>query len=253
MKPFLTVIIPCYNEKENLNRGVLQEVYDYMKKQNFTWEVIVSDDESTDGSVEIVESQISNWGNFRHLKNPHGGKPSALMYGIKAARGKYVLFSDMDQSTPINQLKKLIPYANKKYGAVIGSRGMNRKNFPLYRRLGAVVFMGIRKAMLLSELDDTQCGFKLFNARVVKKAFPKLELFRKKEEVKGWKVTSYDVELLHIIKKMGNKIKEVRVVWHDEDESTGKGGERSKYIKESKEMFSQILRVKINDLRGMYN
>ena len=253
MKPFLSVIIPCYNEKENLNRGVLREVNDYMKKQKYSWEVIVSDDGSTDGSIEIVESQIKGWNNFRQLKNPHGGKPSTLMYGIKNAKGKYVLFTDMDQSTPINQLNKLLPHASKDYGAIIGSRGMNRKSFPWYRRLGAVVFMTFRKALLLAEIDDTQCGFKLFEAKMVSKAFPQIEHFRNKEEVRGWKVTSFDVELLHIIKKMGFKIKEVRVVWNDDDESTGKGNARSKYIKESKEMFTQILRVKINDLKGMYN
>ena len=253
MKPFLTVVIPSYNEKENLKRGVLSDVRSFMQKKKFVWEVLVSDDGSTDGSKKLVEEQIKDWKNFKLLKNPHGGKPSTLHYGIKAAKGKFVLFADMDQSTPINQLDKLLPHLKKEYDAVIGSRGMDRKNFPIYRRLGSMVFMGIRKSLILSEINDTQCGFKVFKTRTVKKAFPKLEFFREKKEVKGWSVTSYDVELLHIIKKMGGNIKEVVVDWHDEDVSESKGGSMQRYIKESKEMFGQILRVKRNDQKGFYN
>ena len=95
-KTFLSVIIPCYNEEENIKTGSLVSVRDFLEKQKYSWEVIVSDDGSTDHSRELVEKQIDKWRNFRLLKNPHGGKPSALLYGIKASSGKYVLFTDMD-------------------------------------------------------------------------------------------------------------------------------------------------------------
>jgi hypothetical protein len=107
--------------------------------------------------------------------------------------------------------------------------------------------------MILPEIKDTQCGFKLFEALSLKKAFLMLEFFKKAERVVGWKVTSFDVELLHILKKMGCKIKEVKVVWNDRDKSTGKGGALQKYTKESYEMVMQILRVKLNDVRGLYD
>jgi len=191
--------------------------------------------------------------NFRLLTNKHGGKPHALLCGIKKARGKYMLFTDMDQSTPIDQLEKLLPFLAKKYEVVIGSRGMDRKKFPIYRKLGSMVFIQFRKALLLRDINDTQCGFKLFNTEIVKSAFPKLEFFRNKQKVKGWKVTSYDVELLHIIKKMGYKIKEVTVNWSQEDESDSKGNSLTKYINESQEMLMQIIRVKYNDLRKLYD
>ena len=129
---------------------------------------------------------------------------------------------------------------------------MKRKNFPLYRKLGALVFMYIRKAFVLSDIDDTQCGFKLFERNLVKKVFPKLEFFKKNKKAKGWTVTSWDVELLHIIEKMGKKIMEVKVIWEDTDISSSKGGSFGRYFKESKDMLFQIIRVKLNDLRGMY-
>src|SRR3989304_3530510 len=139
-KIYLTVTIPCYNEEANLKRGVLKEIYDFLKAKDFGWEAIISDDGSTDASRNIAKKQIKSWDNFKLLENPHGGKPSTLLYGIKKSQGKYILFTDMDQSTPIGELDKLLPYLNKGYEVVIGSRGLVRKNFPLYRRLGAMGF-----------------------------------------------------------------------------------------------------------------
>ena len=250
---FLTVIIPSYNEAENIQRGVLADVYGYLKKQDFSWEVIVSDDGSSDGSLALVKKVVKHVKGFSLLENSHEGKPSALWYGIKKGRGKYVLFTDMDQSTPIDQLAKLISGAESGHKVVIGSRGLSRKNFPLYRRLGAAVFMSLRKSMILPEINDTQCGFKLFDRKVLLKAFPKLEFFKTLgKSVSGWKVTSFDVELLHIIKKMGYAIIEIKVDWEGKDESTGKGNSLQRYVKESYEMLLQVARVRLNDLRGAY-
>jgi dolichyl-phosphate beta-glucosyltransferase len=249
---YLSVIIPCYNESENLERGVLKEVWKYLHEQKYTWEVIISDDGSTDKSKELSEKYINDLKGFRILKNPHGGKPSTLLYGINSAKGKYVLFSDMDQSTPISEVSKLLPFLNQGYKVVIGSRGLTRKDFPLYRKLGAYAFSTMRRILILPEIVDTQCGFKLFDIKLLKKYFEKLDFFRNKGERKGWIVSSWDVEFLHMVKKSGEKIKEVQVDWTDRDESKGKGSPLGKYIKESKEMLLQIMRVKINDLRGLY-
>lgn len=250
---FLTIIIPCYNEEENLKREVLKEVNDFLKKKKFTWEVIISDDGSTDKSREIVKRQIKKWRNFKLKANPHGGKPSAIWSGIKSAKGQYVLLTDMDQSTPIDQLDKLYTNIREGHDVIIGSRGFQRKNFPAYRKLGALIFMALRKSFLLPKINDTQCGFKLFKTDLVKKAFPKLEFFRNRKKVKGWMVTSYDVELLHVLNKMPTDIKEVQVEWNDKDVSVSKGRAFGRYLHESKEMLGQILRVKINDTRGLYD
>ncbi len=249
----LSVIIPCYNEESNLKRGVLKSVYNYLKDKNFSWEVIISDDGSSDQSLDLINKEVSKYKNFKVLENPHGGKPYALFYGIKKSKGNYILFTDMDQSTPITELEKLIPYIENGYDAIIGSRGLKRKNFPLYRKLGSFVFASFRKLFLLPNIDDTQCGFKLFKKSVLLETFPSLEFFKKTKEVKGWTVTSYDVELLHLINKIGGKIREVKVLWKDEDISTSKGSALKRYLKESVDMFKQVLRVKINDLKGMYS
>lgn len=248
-KPYLSIVIPCFNESENLKTGVLDEVNDFLKKQKFTWEVIISDDGSTDDSREIVKKQIKDKKDFRLVENPHGGKPSAVWGGIQKSIGEYVLFTDMDQSAPIQEVLKLKPYF-KEYEVVIGSRGGERENFNLIRKLGSTVFRLFRKALMLRKIDDTQCGFKEFRADVARKIFPMLQFFKKEKVVKGWKVTSFDVELLFLAQKFGYKIKEVPVVWKDRDVAKGK---QKSYFKESKEMLLQIMRVKLNDLRGLYD
>lgn len=249
INPFLSIVIPCYNEKENLERGVLEEVSSFLKDQDFTWEVIISDDGSLDGSADLVSLDIAKRKNFILLKNQHGGKPFAIWQGIKKARGKYILFTDMDQSTPIQEISLIKPFLDS-YEVVIGSRGVERKNFSLVRKFGSFVFRNFRKVILLRNINDTQCGFKAMKSEIAKKIFPKLEFFKKKDKIMGWRVTSFDVELLFIAQKLGYRIKEVPVEWFDRDITRGK--QRS-YLKESKEMLEQILRVKINDLNGRYN
>jgi len=122
----LTIIIPCYNEENNLKRGVLDQVNDYLSRQKYNWEVIICNDESTDNSLDLIKQFVKNHPNFRYLDLPHGGKPSAVWSGIQNAKFEIVLFTDMDQSTPIDQVAKLLPHIEK-YDVVIGSRGILRE------------------------------------------------------------------------------------------------------------------------------
>lgn len=250
MKPFISVILPNYNELENLKRGVLNNVYKYLKSQPFTWEVIISDDGSSDGSVAYAEEFMTKHKGFKLLKNRHAGKPFALRSALKIARGQYTLFTDMDQSTPINQLEKLIPYTKDGFKVVIGSRGIRRRDSSALRQLASVIFLLARKVFLLRNIKDTQCGFKLLQTDLARNIFSRMRLFGRSSQTVGWKVTAYDVEMLFLAEKLGEEIQEVRVVWQDEDTSSGK---KRNFLKESIEMFTEILRVSVNDMLGKYN
>jgi len=205
-KPYLSVVIPCYNEENNLKRGVLDEVKNYLKKQPYLWEVIVSDDGSTDKSLEFLEKYCQKNPDFILLKNLHGGKPFAIRVGIKKAKGKIVLFTDMDQSTPIKEVEKLLPFFKKSYDVVVGSRGLERKGFSFLRRFASRIFLLFRKFLLLKNIDDTQCGFKAFKNRVAKDLFSQLLIFKNPAKVKGWRVGAFDVELLFIPKSGAIKL-----------------------------------------------
>lgn len=250
MKIYLSVIIPCYNEERNLQRDVLKEIEKYLKRQKYTSEVIVSDDGSTDRSLAMVEKFVKYHSRFKLLKNKHAGKPFALRAGLMKAKGEVILFTDMDQSSPISEIEKLLPWFEKNFDLVIGSRGKKRKRFPWYRQIISWGFRFFRRIFLLRGIIDTQCGFKALRKNPAKTIFKKMEIFKQKGETKGWRVGAWDVEMLYLAEKRGFKIKEVSVIWEDRDVA---GGKRKNFLKESKGMLLEILRVKINDWRGGYD
>lgn len=247
--PRISVIIPCYNEEANIRRGVLTEVEEYFKSAGYESEIIISDDGSTDESLSLLKDFVKKNRRFVLLENVHAGKPFALKSGLLKAKGSYVLFADMDQSTPIRELEELLLWYDKGFDFVIGSRGTSRKNFPLYRKMASFGFLIFRKLLLLRNIDDTQCGFKSAKREKILNVFSKLEVFKRKTDVKGWKVGAWDVEMLYLAEKFGYKIKEIPVLWLDRDISTGKN---RNFLSESKEMLMEIFRVRINDLKGVY-
>lgn len=251
MTPKISIIIPCYNEEKNLKNGVLEEVSSFLSKVNFTWEVIIANDESTDNSQKLIEEYAKKHANFRVLNLKHGGKPSAVWGGIKAAKYPWILFTDMDQSTPLKEIEKLSPYFNT-HDVVIGSRGSSREGNSIVRKLMASCFLLARRLILLPNIIDTQCGFKAFKTEAAKKLFPNLQFFKDKSDKKGWRVSAFDVELLFMAQKWGYKIKEVCVNWKNEDLSDTKGDNATRFKKESLNMIREIVRVKKNDLRGLY-
>jgi dolichyl-phosphate beta-glucosyltransferase len=253
MKTSLSIVIPCYNEENNLKKGVLTDVYNFLIKQPFNWEVLLCNDESTDNSLTLLKNFASNHKNFKVLNLSHGGKPSAVWGGIQQAKYSIVLFTDMDQSTPLSEINKLLPFFNQGYDLVIGSRGIQRQGNSLIRKIGAKVFLFSRRLFLLKNIVDTQCGFKAIKTTLAKKIFPELQFFKEKNNSQGWRVSAFDVELLFLAQKWGYKIKEVIVKWYNQDSSTTKGDNSARFKKESKQMLKEIIRVKYNDLHGLYD
>jgi dolichyl-phosphate beta-glucosyltransferase len=247
----ISIIIPCYNEEKNLKSGVLEEVARFLKNAKFTWEVIIANDESTDNSLKIVSDFVKKHQNFRVLDLPHGGKPSAVWGGIQKAKYPWILFTDMDQSTPLKEITKLLNFIDT-YDVVIGSRGKNREGNSIIRKIMASIFLTFRRLILLPNIIDTQCGFKMFKTKTARVLFPNLQFFKDKSNTKGWRVSAFDVELLFMAKKWGYNIKEVEVNWRNEDISDTKGDNNSRFKKESLNMIQEIIRVKKNDLKGLY-
>ncbi|MGD2165114.1 MAG: glycosyltransferase [Anaerolineae bacterium] len=255
VRPYLSVIIPCYNEEKNLEQGALGEVHRYLRGRDYSWEAIIVNDASTDDSRRLIREFIDDKGGFSLLDIPHGGKPAAVWAGIQEARGEIVLFTDMDQSTPIEELGKLLPWYERGYDVVIGSRGAQREGFSIVRRLGSVVFRSLRRLILLPDISDTQCGFKSCRREAALEVFPQLEFFKRQDRPRGWKVSAYDVELLHLFETAGYALKEVEVEWLNRDLSDTKDqtGALARYVRESVEMTREVLRVRLNELRGLYD
>ncbi len=249
----ISIIIPCYNEENNLKRGVLDQVKKYLDNIKFDWEVLICNDASTDKSLELITSFSKKNPRFKVIDLPHGGKPSAILGGIKAATKDIVLFTDMDQSTPIKELDKLLPFYDKGFNVVIGSRGISREGNSIVRKIMSRVFLLTRKFVILSNIIDTQCGFKTFKTTVAKDLFPKLDFFKNDNNKTGWRVSAFDVELLFMANKANLKIKEVTVDWSNEDTSNTKGDNSERFRRESVQMIQEIIRVKINNVKGTYD
>lgn len=248
----VSIIISCYNEENNLKRGVLKEVSQYLKKFNQPHEVIISNDKSTDNSLALLKEYARKNPSFSIFDlRQKGGKPGGLWNGIQKAKYPWCLTTDIDQSTPLTELDKLMPYLNE-YDVVIGSRGTHRQGNSLIRKIGANVFLRLRRLLLLPNIIDTQCGFKAIKTEVAKKVFPHLNAI-KIIAGSGWRVTAYDVEMLFLAQKWGYRIKEVPINWKNEDTSTTKGNFSARYRKESIQMAKEIYRVKSNDLMGLYD
>ncbi|MDO8659121.1 MAG: glycosyltransferase [Candidatus Parcubacteria bacterium] len=249
-KIFLSVVIPSYDEMANLQKGVLDKVEHFLNKKKWPYEVIVVDDGSTDGSVEFVGQFVKENPNFKLIKNSHLGKAGAVTAGVLNSRGDYVLFSDMDQATPIEEIDKLLPYFNEGYDVVIGSRKSQRKGAPWTRILMAKGMIILRTFLVgINGISDTQCGFKIFKHEVAQKLFKKInKIHNNFKSVSGSSVSAgFDVELLYIAQKMGYKIKEVPVNWLYVETR------RVSPIKDSIEGIIDLLKIKIKALGGEYN
>ena len=249
-KPFLSVVIPSYNEMTNLHKGVLDKVEHYLSKQNYTFEVIIVDDGSSDGSIEFAERFVGSNLNFRLIKNNHTGKAGAVTKGVLDAKGNIILFADMDQATPIEELEKILPFFNKGFDVVIGSRKGKRKGAPWTRLIMAKGMIALRTLIVgVSDISDTQCGFKAFKNHTAKKLFDKLnEINKGFKHVSGSSVTAgFDVELLYIAQKMGYRIKEVPVNWLYVETR------RVNPAKDSIDGLIDLIRIKLKALKGIYS
>lgn len=247
MKIFLSVIIPAYNEEINLRRGVLDSVYDYLKSKDFSWEVIILDDGSKDKTVPFVEKFVKSHKNFFLRKEPHRGKGGTIIAGVEAAHGEYVLFSDMDQSTPMDQFDKFIPVINKGYDVVIGSRH-GRPGQSVTRKIMAYGLVILRTIILRLPFRDTQCGFKVFSKGAAKNIFDRMQNYSKKNNSKIGSVTAgFDMEALFIARKLRLKIAEIPVEWYEY-------GQRKEVnpITDSIEGLSGLIQIRLNALQGKY-
>ncbi len=241
LTPYLSVVIPAFNEESRLG-ATLDRVYAYLAGQGRPFEVMVVDDGSTDGTVSLVEAHAAKNPMVRIVLNvTNRGKGFSVRHGVEEARGAYILFSDADLSTPIEDLEKLFPkLLNEGYAIAIGSRSIRgadvRVHQPWYRELMGKVYNKIVRFCTLRGFKDTQCGFKLFTAEAAKRIFAKQRIER----------FSFDVEALYLARKHGYRIAEVPVTWYDSPRS------RVSIASDPMRMFLDVLKIRYYDWKGYY-
>lgn len=232
---YLSIIIPAYNEQYRII-PTLEKVIYYIEKNNIYAEVIVVDDGSDDRTFTLIETFSKSHDCIRTLHNcQNEGKGASVRQGVLAAKGEYILFTDADNSTPIEELNKLLPLiSSREFDIAIGSRGLKEseieKRQPLYRMIMGKTFNCLVRLFLYKDFWDTQCGFKCFSRKAAQEIF-KLQRINR---------FAFDVEVLAIAKVKGYRIKEVPVVWMNSLPN------RVKLVKDSFQMFMDIFRLKYN-------
>ncbi len=249
-RPFLSVIIPAYNEVQRLPRTV-PDVVRYLSAQHYSYEVLIVDDGSTDATAYAARKLEEDCPSLRLLQVTHRGKAYAVRKGVLAATGERVLFTDADLSAPIGQADRLMRCLDEGYDIAIGSReapGARRYKEPIHRHVMGRVFNLAVRAITGVPYDDTQCGFKLFSGDAARDIFRHLRLYGEDAPaVTGPMVTGLDVEVLQIARRRGYRVAEIPVQWHYSP-STNVRPALDTY-----RMLKDVLRTRYYDLRGCYD
>jgi dolichyl-phosphate beta-glucosyltransferase len=196
------VIVPAYNEEHRLG-GTLAAI---LRVSGPDWEIIVVDDGSTDRTAELAE-QLGD-PRVRVLRTVgNKGKGHAVRRGVAASSGRWVLYCDADQATPIEELAALRSQLERGFAAAIGSRAGHKSKVEVRQHPGRVLlgWLGNRLIRLLAvpRIADTQCGFKMFDG-------DKARLVFAQSRIDGF---GFDVEILHLFGRYGWPVAEVPVRW----------------------------------------
>jgi len=231
-RPRLSVVVPCYNEELRLPRTI-EQIERYLGARGDRYELILVDDGSADGTRRVMEEAAARNKSIRIVALPvNRGKGRALAEGVRVSRGDYVLVTDADLSTPIEELPKLEAALAAGAGVAIGSRAIKGSRVelsqPIYRVLMGKAFNIIVQLVLLPGIWDTQCGFKLFRGDIARDVFEGLT-------TDGF---GYDPEVLYLAKKKGVRIAEVPVVWRNSAPT------KVNAIRSSLDMFRHVLRIR---------
>lgn len=236
---YLSVVIPCFNEERRLEKN-LNIKLDYLKKQKYSWEIILVNDGSTDKTQQIINKFVKNNKFIKYISiNPNQGKGNAVKEGMIITKGKYNLFTDVDNSTSMEELSKMLKNMQKN-NIIIASRYLKKSKINLkqnfFRRFLSRMGNFFVRIVLGISYKDTQCGFKLFDRKSVEVIFPKLK-------IKRW---GFDLEILSLARKYQLKVLELPVNWKDEGDS------KLNPIKAAMQVFIETIKIKWYLLTNKY-
>lgn len=242
-RPFLSVVIPAYNESERLPLTLI-DVDRHLSEQEYSYEIVVVISHSIDHTVEIVKRFASFLPNLKYIAlSENRGKGFAVKTGMLAAKGTYRLYMDADNSTAVVEFNKMLPYLvggqgsveGKKYDVVIGSRRLPGSHvsptMPATRQIASAISRFFIKIFGVRGFADTQCGFKAFSSAAAESLFGAAL-------TDGW---LFDVEILAMAKKAGLKIKETPIFWAH---NPGSKVNFAQYLRSFRELLSIWARLR---------
>jgi dolichyl-phosphate beta-glucosyltransferase len=238
-RPQLSIVIPAYNEQARLPY-TLAEMEAFACAENLDCEVIVVDNGSTDATSVVIQQAMSRFPALRLLRTDLRGKGLAVRTGMLAARGAVALFADADLSWSVEELVRFPPLVTPETPIVVGSReglGAHRRGEPMYRHLMGRAFNRVVQSLAVPGIDDSQCGFKAFDAQVARAIF-------QRQTIDGF---GFDVEVLFLARRLGFGVRVVPLAWEHKHNS------RVEPVRDTLGMLSDVLRVRLNAWRGRYD
>jgi dolichyl-phosphate beta-glucosyltransferase len=230
---FLSVVIPAYNEQARIV-PTLNAVIDYLETRNLNSEIVVVDDGSTDCTSELCRQFFQSRENCRIIRSPvNRGKGFAVKLGIQNADGEYILFTDADNSTPIEELDKFLPHLSTRR-VLIGSRYLQpdlvERRQPPYRVFISRAANLLIRSFVVDGVKDTQCGFKAFHHEIG-------ETLSRVQRINRF---AFDIEFLSLAQLSGLEIKEIPIRWLNSSSS------RIRPIRDTIRTFGDLVRIKMN-------
>ena len=238
----LSVVVPAYNEEKRLP-ATLARIIEWLRSRQLSFnELVIVDDGSSDGTAALVKQFSREHGCVRLLQNPgNRGKGFSVRNGMLGSRGEWILYTDADLSTPIEECDRLFAAAqNGNAKIAIGSRAVDRSlvtvHQPLLREYSGRCFNLAMRLLTSLPFSDTQCGFKLFESGAARAVF-------KRQLLDGF---SFDVEDLFIARRCGIPAIEVPVQWANVE------GSKVRLLSGVKS-FGDLLAIRRNGFTGKYN
>jgi len=239
LPPLLSIIIPAHNEETRLPQS-LEAILEFVHAQPYQSEIIVVENGSSDRTAQISQDYAARHPEIQALQELVAGKGLAVRRGMLAAKGDFRFICDADLSMPIEEVNLFLPPQAPPFDVAIASReipGAVRYDEPYYRHLIGRAFNLLVQVVTLPGLQDTQCGFKCFQADAAEELFPV-------QTIAGW---TFDVEVLFIAKKRGMQVIEIPINWHFDS------GSRVSILRDSATMFADLFRIRLNNLNGIYD
>lgn len=233
----LSVVVPAFNEAARIGATLIS-----LREQlpaELDWEILVVDDGSSDDTATIVAQAAASESRVRVLREPHRGKGGALRAGLLGVTGARRFMCDADLSMPVGEIRRFLDVLPSRCDVAIGTReglGARRVGEPAYRHLAGRAFNRVVRAAALSNVDDTQCGFKMFTAAAAETIFPWIT-------IEGWAV---DIEILCIAARRGLRVQEIPIEWHYRDRS------QVSVVRDGVRMARDVVKIRLNAARGRY-
>lgn len=236
----LSVVVPCYNEEKRFKEG-FNHYFSYLKTLKDPWELILVNDGSSDKTQQLITSAAKKNKSIKIVTYPKNhGKGYAIIQGMKKAKGKYILFTDIDHSVDIKTIETFYPYFEQGFKVVIGSRRVKGARVlvhqkPIREWLGQG-FTLLVNLIVVWGVKDATCGFKAFENKTAQKIFNLVKVY-------DW---AFDAEILFICKKLKTPFAQAPVTWSDVK------GSRVRLKRDILRSFIGLLKIRLNDLSGKY-